>query len=121
MFERKKYHPKDKVKYIGNESNMIYYPPKNTRGIIVNVYDDEDRVDVEWQSGVEDGVYSCDFDDIELADETCFYCRKYPEPLVDSKEIKIRIYNNKLEIRKDNDIHTLKIKYCVFCGRRIMR
>lgn len=121
MFKLKKFHPKDRVKYIGNESNMIYYPPKNTKGNIIAVYDDEERCEVQWDSGVDKGVYSCDFKDLDLTDEPCYYCRKYPEPLVNTKEIKIRIYDNKLEIRKNNDIHTLKINYCVFCGRKIKR
>lgn len=118
MFKRRKFHPKDKVVYIGNESNMIYYPPKNTKGTIVKTYNDEGYADVSWDNGTESGSFSCDYKDLKL-DNSCPYCGIRYEYLINKKDIKIRIHNNKLEVRNENNAHTLKIRYCSFCGRKL--
>lgn len=61
-----------RVRYINSNEEYIpnyYYPPVGTLGTVVNC--DEDGPEVKWDSGTrEDGIWWCDFDDVEILAET---------------------------------------------------
>lgn len=116
----RKFHVNDRVIYIGNETNLIYYPPKNTEGTIISVDDEEKRCDVEWDNNVDEGIHSCDYTDLKISTGCC-YCKTTPEFFIDKKDLKLRINKNRLEIRKDDNLYSTMINYCIFCGRKIKR
>lgn len=119
-FIKKRVRQNDRVRYIGNQTNNLYYPPYGTPGTVIRNEEDV-SAEILWDYGVDEGTWFCEVDDLERDDKPCPYCDKYPQFLVDKKDIKMRINKSDLEIRLPDEFYTLKIKYCLACGRKFKR
>lgn len=98
-----------RVRYINSNEEYIpdyYYPPVGTLGTVVNC--DEDGPEVKWDSGTKgDGVWWCDFDDVEIATETCWLC--------DNLDTMVNVV---CYLPKDNgDATSIALNCCPVCGR----
>lgn len=100
-----------RVRYINATADHGYfYPPVGTLGTVVNY--DEDGLKVRWDSGTEgDGIWWCDFNDVEVVTETtnktCWLC--------DDLDTTINVV---CYLPKDNgDATSIELNYCPVCGR----
>jgi len=119
-FIKKRVRQNDRVEYVGNQTDNEYYPPYGTMGTVIR--NEEDIIaEVQWDYGTLEGTWYCEVDDLKRAEAPCPYCDKYPQFLVDKKDIKMRINKHDLEIRLPDNLYTLKIRYCIACGRKFRR
>lgn len=118
MSRTNKYHVKDRVIYIGDKTDLIYYPPKNTEGTVVAVFDKEEQCDIVWDNNVEEGKHRYKYSEIKKS-YGCIYCQDASALYIDKKDLKLRINKSRLSIKKDDTVYSTIINYCLYCGRKL--